>query len=1496
MARDPAKRPAWFGYAVSLTVFFIAALVRWQLSGILGFRGNFVTFYPAVTVAALHGGLRLGLLATIVSATLANLFWIEPSGIFGIPRGNDLLDIILFILGGILISYLVEMVNRGQARAYEAEQQLQFAAEREKTQKERKRLIQVRLDLIAYAVTHTTDELLSKALDEIGEIVESPIGFYQFVERDEKSVSLQQWSTRTLGTFCKAGYRGSHYSIEEAGVWADCIRERRPIIHNDYDSLENRKGLPEGHPKVVRELVVPVLREGRIVAVVGVGNKEADYTEKDAETLTYLSDVTWEIIERKRDEETIRQNEITLRTVLNQLPSGVAVRDVGTGALIFSNVKGREIAGTLADEVSQFPPYRFFYPDGRQYRAEEWPFFRSLTTGERIDGEELEYERADGVRLTISISCAPVRDSQGQLVMSACVFNDITERKMAEEALREREELLDLFIRHAPASLAMFDREMRYLAFSQRWLSDHNLGDRDLAGLSHYEVFPEIPERWRQAHRRALAGEVLRAESDVFRRADGSIRWVKWEVRPWRTVKGDVAGILIFSEDITELTRRAEELRSANRALQALSNTVQAIIHAAEESELLQSVCRIIVEDCGYQMAWIGFAQDDENKTVTPVAQAGFEEGYLQTVKITWADTEAGRGPTGTAIRTGAPDVCCNFFTDPRMRPWRDEAVKRGFVCSLALPLRNSRGVHGALTIYSKEPDAFSEPEVALLARLADELAYGISALKLHNAHRVSEENLRESRARLDLALRSAGMGTWHWDIVENRRYFDDQACFLLGIDPKTFTGREEEFFGVLDPEDLETVRTALSRTLEKDVPYNPVYRVKREGEIHHIAARGKLTRDESGRPARLNGLIWDITERVRMVEELRRSRDELDVRVRERTAELQRANEELRKMAQLKSTFLANMSHELRTPMNVIIGYTDLLIDGVDGPVNEEQAKSLKKIASNSRYLLQLINDVLDLSRIESGKMRLSFKEIDLAWLIESTAADFEPLLKQKGLGVTCHVDESVRRVVGDEGAIRQILNNLLSNALKFTQEGGITITATNSARGVESGAPPLFAEICVEDSGIGIREEDLGTIFDKFVQVNHITARRYESTGLGLSIARGLTSLHKGMIWATSVYGKGSRFCFTIPLTKEILERPGEPVVEQRMATALGRCFGQPIETFLRNPEYGGKNVRCWHYVRCGQPSCPAYGSEESRCWLILGTHCAGMKISSYPEKVDFCKGCELIEKIVLKGDEELIAPGSEEPLKIDSGSRRVVLAIDDNPDGIEIIRKYLGEGYSVIGLLSGEKAVEKARELKPVAITLDILMPGMDGWEVLRELKQNPETEDIPVMIVSILDERRLGFSLGAAEYAVKPVAKDVLLKKLQNLERGSRITRILIVESELETARLIGNTLKEAGYEVLTSYNSEDAIRSIQEFKPQLIVLRMNMPQMSGFDVVEFLQVSRDARDMLLIVLTSGDFTEEESRAWNGRIQTILDKRELGEGELSEKLTDAILRVR
>ncbi len=315
-------------------------------------------------------------------------------------------------------------------------------------------------------------------------------------------------------------------------------------------------------------------------------------------------------------------------------------------------------------------------------------------------------------------------------------------------------------------------------------------------------------------------------------------------------------------------------------------------------------------------------------------------------------------------------------------------------------------------------------------------------------------------------------------------------------------------------------------------------------GKEIFVSYNASLYRDQAGLVIGAFAAARDITSLKRSEKELRRERDKVKKSIRKKIsllneraeliAQLEKANIQLRELDRMKSAFLANMSHELRTPMNSIIGYTDLLADRIDGPVNEEQKKSLKKIAANSKHLLQLINSILNISKIESDKLVLNPGELNLKRLVESVLPIFEPQIKKKGLTLIDHIDSDLPLLYGDEEALKQILINLLSNAVKFTAKGGITISAGLSDQGIKPGERPISAEVCVEDTGIGIKEEDLNTIFDKFVQVDPSTIRQYEGTGLGLSIAKGLVAAYKGMIWVTSRYGEGSKFYFTIPLYK--------------------------------------------------------------------------------------------------------------------------------------------------------------------------------------------------------------------------------------------------------------------------------------------------------------------------------------------------------------------------
>lgn len=440
-------------------------------------------------------------------------------------------------------------------------------------------------------------------------------------------------------------------------------------------------------------------------------------------------------------------------------------------------------------------------------------------------------------------------------------------------------------------------------------------------------------------------------------------------------------GIFIASvqHPYVKLTETSEELLRANRAYRVLSRCNQTLIRAAEESRLLHEICKIIVEAGGYRLAWVGFAEQDEQKTVRPVAQAGYEDGYLETVNIRWADTERGRCPTGTAIRTGKLSVVRNILTDPNYAPWRAEAIKRGYASAIALPLVVNGKPFGALNIYAKEQDAFDEEEIELLTELAGDIAYGIASLRTR-AERNKLEEIRLENLRLEAA---------------------DKA----------------------------------------------------------------------------------------------------------------------------KSEFLASMSHELRTPLNASIGFSELLMQGLAGELSEKQKHYVDNVLTSNQFLLSLINDILDLSKIEAGKIELAPEKISVPVTIKETLSLIKEKAMKHNVLLKTEFDSQLEFIEADKQRFKQILFNLLSNAVKFNKDEGGTATIIARKEGD-------MAHISVSDTGIGIKEEKVGRLFNKFEQLEPGLSQKYGGTGLGLAITKQLVDLHGGRIWAESKYGEGSTFTFALPL----------------------------------------------------------------------------------------------------------------------------------------------------------------------------------------------------------------------------------------------------------------------------------------------------------------------------------------------------------------------------
>jgi signal transduction histidine kinase/CheY-like chemotaxis protein/streptogramin lyase len=534
-------------------------------------------------------------------------------------------------------------------------------------------------------------------------------------------------------------------------------------------------------------------------------------------------------------------------------------------------------------------------------------------------------------------------------------------------------------------------------------------------------------------------------------------------------------------------------------------------------------------------------------------------------------------------------------------------------------------------------------------------------------------------------------------------------------------------------------------------------------------------------------------TERLReqMFAQEHKARLELEAK----NTELAEAKIAADKANTAKSSFLANMSHELRTPMNAIIGYSEMLQEEAEDLDQKGFIPDLQKIHGAGKHLLGLINDILDLSKVEAGKMTLFLEEFDVAKLVTEVSATVQPLVTKNSnrLELICPADVGLMRA--DVTKVRQTLFNLLSNASKFTERGVIRLEvgrvlsdqSSLISEGARPNAVPLKTDHCslitfrVSDTGIGMTPEQMSKLFEAFSQADASTTRKFGGTGLGLAISRKFCRLMGGDIIVTSEPGKGSTFTVTLPA--QVSESP------------------QPTETqFIQ---------------RQAAPQAGAVGP--------------------------------------------------------------VVLVIDDDPSVCELMQRSLGkDGYRVEVAADGRTGLEMAKRLKPAVITLDVMMPSMDGWAVLTALKADPATADIPVVMLTIVDDKNMGFALGAADYFTKPIDWQRLGVVLKKHRKPTTSQTVLLVEDDERTREMLRRTLQKEGWQIREAANGRLGIEQLAQGVPGLILLDLMMPEMDGFGFMQELRKRPDCAQVPVIVITAKDLTEEDRRRLSGDVARILGK--------------------
>lgn len=703
-----------------------------------------------------------------------------------------------------------------------------------------------------------------------------------------------------------------------------------------------------------------------------------------------------------------------------------------------------------------------------------------------------------------------------------------------------------------------------------------------------------------------------------------------------------------------------------------------------------------------------------------------------------------GEGAMGRVAQTHEPLIISDY------QQWLARSPQYGTVTAHAVMvaplLIGSRLVGTIATVHTDPARHFTPYDLRLLNMFAPQAAIAIENARLYTSAQREKEYFEQILLNSPVAIIVL-------DLEQNISSCNPEFEKLFGYTEEEARGRNLDEL-INSP---ETVAEAV--TITDEALHSPVHgigrRRRKDGSYVDVELAGVPVFVE-GQRVGVMAIYHDMTEQLA-------------------------ARKEAEAANLAKSQFLANMSHELRTPLNAIIGYSEMLQEEAEDLGHRDMLPDLKKIQQAGKHLLSLINDVLDLSKIEAGKMELHPETFDIRALVDDVRTTVAPMVERNGnrLEIDCPADLGAMR--SDPVKVRQVLLNLLSNASKFTQRGVITLAGE---RADLDGQPTIVFR--VRDTGVGMTPEQMERIFEAFAQADATVSRKYGGTGLGLTITRRFCQMLGGDVKAQSELGKGSTFTVWM---RAAVDRPG------------------------------GKDAPAVVHQRGDAPAQPRVGLAELP----------------------------------------------------------IVLAIDDDTVALDLIRRALEkERVRVVTATAGAEGLLLAAELHPAAITLDLLMAGMDGWTVLNKLKADPALADIPVIILTILDAQRKAFALGASDFLAKPVDRRRLAAVLARHRGTGARPSVLLVDDDAAARAVLSRTLSRDGWEVREAENGRAALERIEEGEPTLVLLDLMMPEMDGFEFVEALRARPGRPWVPVVVLTAKDLTAAERERLAGSVTRIVQK--------------------
>jgi PAS domain S-box-containing protein len=793
---------------------------------------------------------------------------------------------------------------------------------------------------------------------------------------------------------------------------------------------------------------------------------------------------------------------------------------------------------------------------------------------------------------------------------------DITKRKTIEDNLRESENML---------------KKTQQIAHIGTWSLEFG-SKRPYWSEETYRIYGYNPEKFtpvndafdrivhpddRKTALNAYFDSIREGKSSysstfrIINQLTGKTRIVYEKTEHIRDKSGKVVRSIGMVQDITERKKAEEELQKLNRILKSLNSSSKIMIKADDEIKYLNDVCNIVLKDCGYTMVWIGYAQDDKYKSVLPVAYAGFDKEYVDGLKVTWSDTIQGRGPTGTAIRTGKLALCRNMLADPTFVPWRKAAIKRGYASSISLPLMTEGKAFGSIAIYSHKPDPFSGDEIELLSELSHDLSHGITAIRLRNESKRTEEALRQSEERFSKAFRSSPAalsisrlndGTLI-DINEsfenlfgyNKKELIGQRAIklnlysnlherneivrqlrelgsiknyevsartkngtglkiLISAVKNTLNNQDYIIWTAIDISELKKLGILLqNKSKENEAIINSVpAMVFYKDKENRFVSTNKAFENAMGLPKnKLEGKsIFDLYPKEQaesywkddkeviqsgkakrnIMEEMETDKGTFILQT-DKIPYFDEQNNivgiigfsvditERKNLEQRKDDFITIAGHELRTPVSAIKLITQILQEMLAD--NPQALKYLGKINRQSNIQANLINDLLNVSKIQTGKMEIRKEKFSLQNLAEEVAETMQKTTQTHKIIIKGKIHD---KIYTDRDRISQILTNFCSNAIKYSPKGGRIVVRLKKNKNE--------AIVSVTDHGIGIQEKNYRGIFKRFYRVYGSGSEGYPGLGMGLYISYQLIKLLNGSMWFKSGLGKGSTFYFSLPL----------------------------------------------------------------------------------------------------------------------------------------------------------------------------------------------------------------------------------------------------------------------------------------------------------------------------------------------------------------------------